>query len=103
MIRKNKRVSATRVIRLKSPSLNGVWFHDKVILVKNSDSMRIFSSKCTHLGCRINKLENGMLVCPCHGSAFAEDGKVVKGPAVKELQELIYKIDKGADELIIKV
>lgn len=42
--------------------------------------------KCTHLGCmlHLNTAENSW-DCPCHGSRFSKDGKVLNGPAVKPL------------------
>lgn len=45
------------------------------------------SAACTHLGCtvRFNALERSW-DCPCHGSRFAIDGRVLEGPAVRPLQ-----------------
>jgi cytochrome b6-f complex iron-sulfur subunit len=42
------------------------------------------SRVCTHLGCLVNSEADGFH-CPCHGSRFAPDGAVVKGPAPKAL------------------
>ena len=41
---------------------------------------------CTHLGCVVpwNKAENKFM-CPCHGSQYNEQGKVIRGPAPKSL------------------
>lgn len=70
---------------------DGVQFSGKVILVKNSDKLSLFSSRCTHLGCRIDKEENGQLVCPCHGSRYDLQGKPLIGPANRPLEEIKFE------------
>jgi Rieske Fe-S protein len=69
----------------------GISFHGSVIAVRKGDRLNLLSSQCTHLGCRISESSEGILRCPCHGSEFAEDGTVVKGPAVKALKRLEWK------------
>ncbi len=39
---------------------------------------------CTHLGCVPNRTPNGWS-CPCHGSLYDNSGRVVRGPAPKNL------------------
>ena len=43
------------------------------------------SSVCTHLGCIVNREGAGDFLCPCHGSHFSSDGKVIGGPAPSAL------------------
>lgn len=58
----------------------------KLALIRNGDAIRAVSLVCTHLGCIIGKSGDGF-ACPCHGSRFGKDGKVLKGPAAAPLKE----------------
>jgi cytochrome b6-f complex iron-sulfur subunit len=58
---------------------------------KNNSSMKIYSSKCSHLGCKIKSTEGNEFVCPCHGSRYDFNGKVLKGPAQNPLTLLRFK------------
>ncbi|HEY9696612.1 MAG TPA: cytochrome b6-f complex iron-sulfur subunit [Trichocoleus sp.] len=54
------------------------------IVVENEDAIANYgiSAVCTHLGCVVpwNASEN-KFICPCHGSQYNNEGKVVRGPA----------------------
>jgi cytochrome b6-f complex iron-sulfur subunit len=54
------------------------------IVVKEDRSLADFgiNAVCTHLGCVVpwNANEN-KFICPCHGSQYDSNGKVVRGPA----------------------
>lgn len=42
---------------------------------------------CTHGDCHVGYVpREALLECPCHGSRFGEDGKVLRGPATRPLQ-----------------
>lgn len=76
----------------------GTTFLDGLIAYKAGDDLKFFTSRCSHLGCRINEVADGRLICPCHGSEYdASTGQVLKGPSVKPLQELDYQRE---DDLI---
>lgn len=57
------------------------------ILFDKNERCWALSRKCTHLGCKLNYLEEkNILECPCHQSQFhPETGVVLKGPAKKQL------------------
>lgn len=51
-----------------------------VALFRDVDGVYAISTICTHLGCVVHSNAEGF-ECPCHGSRFAPDGAVTKGPA----------------------
>jgi nitrite reductase/ring-hydroxylating ferredoxin subunit len=51
-----------------------------VALFRDDGGVYAVSLICTHLGCIVASRPDGF-ECPCHGSRFASDGEVVKGPA----------------------
>jgi Rieske Fe-S protein len=55
-----------------------------VAVFRDGEGVYAVSTVCTHLGCIVKKEASGFS-CPCHGSKFAPDGTVTKGPAPKAL------------------
>lgn len=53
---------------------------------------------CTHMGCIPSRNEDGWL-CPCHGSVYDNSGRILHGPAPKNLLVPPYKF--VANEKII--
>jgi Rieske Fe-S protein len=65
-----------------------------------SETFAAFSAICTHRGCTVNKVANGTIDCPCHGSKFAiADGSVVEGPASRPLPRRQITVSGDAIEL----
>ncbi|MCL1468710.1 FAD-dependent oxidoreductase [Argonema galeatum] len=62
---------------------------DEVFAAKSGEAEAI-SLSCTHQGCTVKQQADGEFHCPCHGAVFDADGKVVKGPAERDLPR--YKI-----------
>jgi cytochrome b6-f complex iron-sulfur subunit len=70
-----------------------------VVVVKEGNNVHAISRICTHLGCIVKPTDTGF-DCPCHGSKFAKDGSVIKGPAPKALPWLEVK-HLGGDSFIV--
>ena len=55
-----------------------------------------FSAICTHMGCTVDKIADGTIDCPCHGSKYSvTDAHVVHGPAPKPLPAKNIKVADG--------
>ncbi|WP_026736389.1 QcrA and Rieske domain-containing protein [Fischerella sp. PCC 9605] len=76
----------------------------KVLIIRDpSDTSKLIALNptCTHKGCIVGwKKDQNALVCPCHGSKFANDGKVINGPAQKPLPTYIAKLE--GDVVLVK-
>lgn len=61
--------------------------HEKLAVYKDEDwKLHIVSAVCTHMKCIVNWNQSEKTWdCPCHGSRFDIDGKVIEGPALKDL------------------
>lgn len=76
--------------------MHSVW-----AVKQSSSDVTVFSPICPHLGCHYHwDAQSKHFVCPCHGSVFDVDGKVVAGPAPRPLDTLPQKIDSG--ELLVE-
>jgi cytochrome b6-f complex iron-sulfur subunit len=57
------------------------------------------SMVCTHLGCTVGTVTGGFK-CPCHGSQYDGDGRVMGGPAPRSLDWFDVTVDP-AGELVV--
>lgn len=63
-------------------------FADQAVVVTQAEAgnFAAYSTNCPHQGCAVGSVEGANIVCPCHGSIFALDGSVTKGPAQTGLE-----------------
>jgi Rieske Fe-S protein len=59
---------------------------DYVVTQPSKGKYKAFSKICTHQGCPVASVSNGVIHCDCHGSEYSiEDGSVTNPPAPKPL------------------
>lgn len=92
----------TRIVRLGPDFPDAVTFATDAIVIRTPDGhRRVLSARCPHLGCRVTRREGSELVCPCHGSRFALDGTVTRGPAARPLAPLPHTVDPRSGVLLV--
>ncbi|MFB6548559.1 MULTISPECIES: Rieske (2Fe-2S) protein [unclassified Streptomyces] len=70
------------------PEGGGKVFADQKVVVTQpaAGEFKAFSATCTHQGCAVKSVADGVINCPCHNSNFSiTDGSVQSGPAPKPL------------------
>jgi cytochrome b6-f complex iron-sulfur subunit len=69
--------------------------HIPAILIRDKKGLRAISLACTHLGCTIEQRNFGF-ECPCHSSRYDINGKILKGPANRDLPKLrVAELEDG--------
>ncbi|NEP39653.1 MAG: FAD-dependent oxidoreductase [Okeania sp. SIO2G4] len=67
---------------------------DSLFTIK-AGSDEAISLTCTHQGCTVKLAEDGQFYCPCHGAVYDRKGKVLAGPAKRNLSR--YKITQSRE------
>ncbi len=70
------------------PEGGGKVFADREVVVTQptAGEFKAFSATCTHQGCAVKSISDGVINCPCHNSNFSiTDGSVQSGPATQPL------------------
>lgn len=93
-------LSILKIDRMSIPE--GISYHGDCLISKKNDVLTVYSTRCTHLGCRVKLTGNGILACPCHGSEFdPATGQILKGPAGKHLPKLEYMVKGDFIEIVL--
>ena len=82
------------------PQGSVTFLPERRLFVFNSpEGFFAISSVCTHLGCNVKKGGPGF-ACPCHGSQYDENGRVVHGPAPASLAWYALSLTPRAELLV---
>jgi Rieske Fe-S protein len=73
---------------------------EPVYVVATAHGFAALSPICTHRGCTVD-VSGERLVCPCHGSTYDREGRVLKGPAQRPLPR--YSVTRSGDDLIVEL
>jgi Rieske Fe-S protein len=87
-----------RLTTLDKVPVGGGLIVGKVVVTRDAQGdVRGYSATCTHQGCTVDRVQNGRIQCPCHGSAFnASTGAVVQGPATRPLPPVPVVVRDGS-------
>ena len=73
--------------------------NERLALFKDDGGFSAVSLICTHLGCTVTVTEDA-LSCPCHGSRFDRQGKVLSGPADRALVRMKVEEHDGRVDVV---
>jgi Rieske Fe-S protein len=79
--------------------------HERAVVRTSATTFRGLSRICTHQQCDVD-VRNNRLECPCHGSTFAADGSVIRGPDISSppiapLSILTVTLDQTAGTITV--
>ena len=95
-----RRRVVVRVARADIPPQGALVYRaERVALLREGETLLALSLVCTHLGCAVNVATDG-LSCPCHGSRFDRQGRVLQGPADRPLPRLELVENNGVVEVL---
>lgn len=93
-----------RYVSVDAPlPLSGYYAERDFILFAAHDTAQAVSRTCTHLGCRVNFLEDkDFIECPCHQSRFSRQGQRLSGPAERNLPTYAVEIKRDINGEVTK-
>ena len=89
-----KKVGGSATVKLK---------RKEVLLIRDTETtVRALNAKCTHRECLVHYNKKTTKVdCSCHSSSFDLDGKVLGGPAEKDLKK--YEATLSGGQIVVSM
>jgi Rieske Fe-S protein len=69
-------------------------------IIRQGGKLFALSSVCTHRRCLVDAEPNHSFFCSCHGSTFASNGDVTRGPARRNLPVLATSVNENGVLLV---
>ena len=89
-----------------APGTIMVLEEQRLFIIRDPEGFRALSAICTHLRCTTGPFvqpnaqwKESHSRCPCHGSVFAKDGRVLQGPAPRPLD--FYRVSLAPDGRLV--
>jgi len=87
-IKKLEAVGGWAILKIKG--------HHILFIRESTDTVKAVDSVCTHKKCTVEyNRESKKIICPCHGSEFHTDGKVLTPPAKEPLKSYPVTLSDG--------
>ena len=96
MLRREQAREVPADVQIPADVPTGLSVIESVVVLRTADgAVQAYSGRCTHLGCRIDRVIGDEAVCPCHGSRYRSDGTVAAGPATRPLRRAAHRTRPG--------
>ena len=72
-----------------------------VLLLRHERQIHALIDRCSHRGCSLSEgtFDGTAITCPCHGSQFGVDGRLLRGPATNPQPTLETRVRDGRVEV----
>ena len=97
VLRNHPQLAESGFLRIQPPDLR----HHLIVLAQADGEYLVVSPICTHQGCTVD-IARDRLACPCHGSQYDRTGRVIQGPAEKDLTRYPAEVTPNG-ELVIRL
>ncbi len=85
---KLKEVGGSVILKIKGQEI--------LFIRECEDVIRALDPECKHKKCTVEyDAKQNLIICPCHGSTYSAEGKVLKGPATESLTAFEATLSEG--------
>jgi Rieske Fe-S protein len=82
--------------------IHGRFRDQGFFVVRQGETLFAISAICTHRKCKLAAEPDRSFLCPCHGSRFDFGGRVMKGPAKRDLP--VYPVfTNESGQLLVRI